>query len=301
MSIIQQAHQQGQGQVSLAALCDHQGLSRQAYYQQRQREAAQQAEDDKILCLVHMIRQRHPRMGTRKLLVKLGPFLEREGLQIGRDGLFALLREHDLLIAAQRRGHRTTWAGRRRAPNRLAGQTFTRPDAAWVADITYLDLAAGGFAYLFLLMDLYSRYLIGWSLAPTLAGEHALQALQQGLHQTTQPVQGTIHHSDHGAQYSSQAYWDCLSTHGLQPSMGEVGNAYDNAYAERVVGTLKREYALDSVFRTEHDLQQAVAQAIHLYNTDRPHLALDYVTPQAVYQGGVTAKAVFVVPVETLP
>lgn len=282
----------------MTQLCRHWGISRQAYYQRRRRHLQGQVEAEKILSLVRMVRQRHPRLGTRKLLVKIRPMLAQEGLSIGRDRLFDLLREHGLLITPRRRQRRTTWPGIRRAPNRVAGCCFDRPDAVWVADITYLDLAEGRFLYLFVIMDLYSRYVVGWTLAPSLAAEHALQALQQAIRQTSRPLSGTIHHSDHGVQYTSTLYWTCLTEHGLLPSMGEAGNAYDNAYAERLLGILKLEYALDSVFHQDSDARLAVAQAIHLYNTDRPHTALGYATPWAVYHGLAAAAPVTVAQVE---
>lgn len=280
----------------MTQLCHRMGISRQAHYQRLRRQMERQVDEEKILSQVRMVRRRHPCLGTRKLLVKLQPLMAQERLSIGRDRLFDLLRGRDLLVPPRRRRcRRTTWAGTRRAPNRVAGHSIDRPDAVWVADITYLDLAVGGqFVYLFVLMDLYSRYVVGWNLASSLAAEHALEALQEAICQAPRPLVGTIHHSDHGVQYTSTRYWNCLWEHGLQPSMGEAGNAYDNAYAERLLGTLKQEYALDSVFHHESEARMAVAQAIHFYNSDRPHTALDYATPKDVYYGAVVAPPVTV-------
>ncbi len=276
------------------ALCRHLGISPQAYYQQRRRELRRAAESATILLIVRMVRRRHPRMGTRKLLAYIRPMLAQEGLTIGRDRLLTLLRDHDLLVPRLRRRRRTTWGGSPCAPNRLIGTPISYPDAAWVADITYLDMASGGFRYLFLLMDLYSRYIVGWHVASSLGAEQALVTLRMAIQQAAHPLQGLIHHSDHGVQYTSTAYLHCLATYGILPSMGEVGNAYDNAYAERVLGTLKHEYALNAAFRSHQEVQRAVAEAIHLYNTDRPHASLAYATPLAVYRGDVSAEVVWV-------
>lgn len=274
------------------AICHHMGISRQAHYQRRQREVRTAADEQRVLLAVSLVRRRHPRMGGRKLWVQIRPMLAQEGLNIGRDRLFALLKAHDLLITPQKSSQRTTWAGKWRAPNRLAGSLITAPDQAWVADITYLDMAYGGFLYAFVLMDLYSRYIVGWHVADSLAAEQAVIALEMALQQAPRPLAGLIHHSDHGAQYGSKAYRQCLEHHGIQASMGEVGNAYDNAYAERVLGTLKREYALNSTFTHRQQTEAAVAQAVYLYNMERPHLSLAYATPVSAYRGDVLAQPV---------
>ena len=124
---------------------------------------------------------------------------------------------------------------------------------------------------------------MGFDLCPTLAVEGALRALQMALHQAGTPVKGLIHHSDHGVQYTCHAYRQKLQAHGLRSSMGAVGNAYDNALAERVNGILKQEYRLDARFVSPAQAQRAVQQAIWLYNYERPHLALKYQKPHQVY------------------
>jgi len=180
-------------------------------------------------------------------------------------------------------------------PNRLAGVPITRPNMGWVVDITYLDVESKGFMYLFVLMDLYSRYVVGWKLGDSLLADHALEALENGIAQAGgSGLKGLIHHSDHGVQYTSNKYLQRLREYGMLPSMGEIGNAYDNAYAERVLGTLKREYGLDDVFRGEAGVRSAVEEAVYLYNHERPHLSLEYATPASVYLGGVEVEGVVV-------
>lgn len=124
---------------------------------------------------------------------------------------------------------------------------------------------------------------MGFDLCPTLAVEGALRALQMALRQVDTPVTGLIHHSDHGVQYTCHAYRQKLHAHGIRSSMGEVGNAYDNALAERVNGILKQEYRLDVCFVSPAQAQRAVQQAVWLYNYERPHLALQYQKPHQVY------------------
>ena len=267
------------------------GIQPQAHYQARQRERAREVQEAYILDLARMLRREHPRMGGRKLLHLLRPMLAQEGLSIGRDRFFALLRAHDLLVPRRKKPTRTTWPGHLRVPNRLPGLTVDTVHQVWVVDISYLRLRNGRFAYVFLVMDLYSRYLLAAYVAPSLATEEAVVALRLAITLAACALVGLIHHSDHGSQYTSHLYQNLLHNQGIIPSMGAVGNAYDNAFAERVIGTLKHEYALEGPFDSLQQAQQAWDKGRHLYNTRRPHLALDYATPEDVYLGRATAPA----------
>ncbi len=283
-------------EVNMDAVCALFGISRQAHYQQYHRELARQDEAAVILELVRQVRRKHPRMGGRKLLYKLQPMLVAEGLQIGRDSLFDLLREHDLLVERRRTYRRTTIPGLWRAPNYLPGLSISLPNQVWVCDITYLELQLGRFAYLFLLMDLYARYIVGWQVSTSLAADGALGSLEMALDHLAEPPQGLIHHSDHGVQYTSHAYMGALLDHRIQPSMGAVGNCYDNIYAERVIGILKNEYLLDIPFVDYAQVVPAVQEVIHLYNNERPHLSLDYHVPRDVYLGRCKSVPALLIP-----
>ncbi len=274
------------------------GIQPQAHYQARQRDQARAVQEAYILDLVRMLRREHPRMGGRKLLHLLRPMLAQEGLAIGRDRFFALLRAHGLLVPRKKKPTRTTWPGHLRVPNRLPGLTVDAVHQVWVVDISYIRLCDGRFAYVFLVMDLYSRYLLAAYVAPSLAAEEAVVALQRAITLAACVLKGLIHHSDHGSQYTSHLYRDLLHDQGITPSMGAVGNAYDNAFAERVIGTLKNEYALEGPFDSLAQAQRAWDEGVRLYNTRRPHLGLDYATPEDVYLGRATAPAV-VFPPET--
>ena len=276
--------------MSISTLCDAVGITRQAYYQQRQRRAAELSRDAQVLSLVRMIRCRHPKMGTRKLQVLLQSPLTREGLKIGRDQLFDLLRSENLLVKRERQPRRTTWAGRLRLPNRVAGLTITRSDQVWVTDITYIPLQNGHFVYWFVVMDLFSRAILSEVLAPSLEARHALVALQQAAQRPGAPLGNLIHHSDHGVQYTSHDYQAWLKAHTITASMGEVGNSYDNAYAERVIGILKQEYGLGFTFVNQTQVSSAATEGVYLYNYERPHQALAYAFPMAVYRGQATAE-----------
>jgi putative transposase len=279
------------------SLCAHFAISRQAHYQMLQRELKRQEQAAIILELVRQIRRKHPQMGGRKLLHKIQPMLALEGLKMGRDGLFDLLREADLLVKRKKRRRRTTLAGFWRAPNLLPGLVIAYPNQVWVCDITYLELEKDDFAYLFLLMDLYSRYILGWQVSSSLAAEGALFSLQMALPHLAGSDYRPIHHSDHGVQYTSRGYLTTLQANGLQASMGGVGNCYDNIFAERVINTLKNEYLLHDRFVDLKQVEGMVPEVVHLYNWDRPHLSLEMATPSQVYYGQVANVNEFSIPV----
>lgn len=270
------------GTVNVEAACGWFGISRQAYYQARHRALSRMAEDGLILELVQGWRARHPRMGTRKLHHELQKPLATLGISRGRDAFFDLLRQHDLLITPKRNRRRTTRSGLWRCENLYAGLKLQRINQAWVGDITYLT-TTHGFVYLALLTDAFSRFIVGYDVSSSLAAEGCLRALNNGLKRAPQPPEGMIHHSDHGVQYTAYPYRDCLVKAGIRSSMGEVGNCYENALAERINGILKGEYNLDAFFVNLEQAQKAVHEAVWLYNFERPHLALNYHKPAEIY------------------
>jgi len=264
------------------------GVSRQAHHQQRHRWRKRQAEEALIVPLVQTIRQQHPRMGGKKVWRKLQLTLNEKGIQVGRDRFFAILKANDLLVPVKRRKTRTTRSGLYRCPNRLPETSINHPLTVWVADITYVTLETG-FAYLALLTDAFSRFIVGFDLSRSLAIEGAERSLKQAIKQSPQPsLVGLIHHSDHGVQYTAHTYRHLLAKHQMLASMGEVGNCYENALAERVNGILKLEYGLDRLFVNTAQATLAVTQAVTLYNYDRPHLSLNYATPADVHWKAVT-------------
>lgn len=282
--------------MSMAQICAEFGITRQAHYQKQWRETERHSENAIVLECVRQVRRKHPRMGTRKLLFEIQPMLVAAELQIGRDRLFELLRNAELLVHHRKTYRRTTIPGWWRAPNRLPGLIISHPNQVWVCDITYLEVELGRFAYLFLLMDLYARYILGWHVAASLATEGALASLMMALTHLPQVPQGLIHHSDHGVQYTSQAYMHTLLTYKILPSMGAVGNCYDNIYAERLIGILKSEYGLDHRFTNFAQVSQAVEEVVHLYNFERPHLALNMAYPHDVYLGKCHNIPLLVIP-----
>ena len=276
--------------LTKTAICGRFGISYQAHNQMRLRQMRRALLEALILSRVLEIRQELPKIGVRKLHYLLQDFYREHGISMGRDRLFALLRAHGLLVRIKRKPTRTTFPGGVRSQNLLVSVTISGPNQVWVVDITYIA-TEGGYLYLALVTDLYSRKILGWDLSDSLSLEGALRAMQRAMAQVEGPVTGLIHHSDHGVQYTSREYLALLRQRGVRPSMGAVGNAYDNAVAERVNGILKLEFMLDQRFPDAATAHRAVTDAIRLYNTRRPHLSLDYATPAEVYARGLQQTA----------
>jgi transposase InsO family protein len=205
--------------------------------------------------------------------------LKNDGLEVGRDHLFELLRAHNLLIRRRRNARQTTDSRHRldKHRNRIRDLEITRPNQVYVADITYLQTLEG-FCYLALLTDAYSRKIVGYDVSRSLSIEGSLRALEMAL----KALPGTlplIHHSDRGIQYCSHAYVDLLMKHGVQISMTEDNHVYENAKAERVNGILKNEFLLDETLASVDVAKQLVPDSIQIYNNERLHLSLNYQTP----------------------
>lgn len=243
-----------------------------------------QNEENFILSHIKSIRKRHTRMGTLKLRNELEKEIKQCGRGYGKNKLFDLLRNNDLLLKRRRRYTVTTNSKHAfyKHTNQLAEATITAPDQAWVSDITYLE-TRGKFVYLSLVTDVYSRKIVGWNVDTSLAVEGALSAIKMAFKGCSN-TKGLIHHSDRGIQYCCHAYNDLVNKKEVIMSMGEAGNCYDNAIAERVNGILKDEYLLDSEFVNKAHAERAVRQAVYLYNYERPHWSLNLRKPAEVYK-----------------
>jgi putative transposase len=264
---------------AVGVLCRLFGYSRQAYCQHLKIQQQHALQEDLLMQEVLRIRRDQKRLGARKLLVMLSPFLTAHGIEIGRDAFFELLREHGLLVRKQRRSKpQTTFSGHwlRKYDNLTIGFVPRAAGQLWVSDITYIHLEAG-FAYLSLITDAYSRKIIGFYLSEDLAASGCIQALEMAL--VNYPVLGyLIHHSDRGIQYCSQGYVQLLEQRCIAISMTQSSDPPENALAERVNGILKEEL-LEAVYPTFTQAQVAVAKAISIYNYQRPHSSVDMLTP----------------------
>lgn len=264
------------------------GITRQAYYKACVRAAHAKEREHQALQCVKQVRAKHVRMGTRKLYQENRDTFR--ALKIGRDTLFDLLREEDLLVT-RRRQVRTTdsrhgWLTYDNLLiDRETGDRYRpgRPNEVFVSDITYIETLEG-FRYLALVTDACSRKIVGYDLSGSLSVEGSLRALEMALAQTNEAERRRlIHHSDRGVQYCCRAYVERLHSCGVRISMAEAGNPYENAMAERVNGILKQEYGLGGVFVDERQARRASKDAVYLYNEERPHLALAYRKPSQVH------------------
>lgn len=268
-------------QVPLGRLCALFDRSRQAFYQRQQVIYEQALEEDFIVSQVQKIRMQQPRIGVRKLLVKL----EEIGIQIGRDALFDMLRNNGLLVRRRRNGIRTTNSSHwlRKYPNLIRYFEPMRPNQLWVSDITYLETKEG-FLYLFLITDAYSKKILGWTIAENLDADNAVEALKMALRSTKEDCSGLIHHSDRGVQYCSDKYVKQLNKHNILISMTENGDPLENAIAERVNGILKDEWLYDLGKMDKFGMHKIIPKIIHIYNDERPHLSLSMLTPNVAHQ-----------------
>jgi transposase InsO family protein len=166
--------------------------------------------------------------------------------------------------------------------NLVKDMVLTGPNQAWAADITCIR-SDEGYLYLGLLMDLWSRKTVGYHAGDTLEAEGAVLALEMALRELPKGAL-PVHHSGRGCQYCSHWYVEKLQDHGLSISMTEEMHCYENAHAERLNGILKQEYGLGYSFRSKKQALVAVDEAVFLYNTKRPHLSLNYETPEKTHR-----------------
>lgn len=270
--------------MSIGGLCRKLGMSRQNYYRERRDRQRREADSGLIEQLVCGERALQPRLGGRKLFHILGPKLADAGVTVGRDRFFEVLREKGLLLDRLPAAPRTT-DSRHSLPvfhNLVKDMALTGPNQAWVADITYIRTDEG-FLYLSLLMDRWSRKIVGYHAGDTLEAEGALRALSMALKNLPDGT-SPVHHSDRGCQYCSHRYVEKLQTHGFVISMTEELHCYENANAERLNGILKQEYGLGVSLRSKKQALRAVDEAVVLYNTRRPHLALNFETPENMHR-----------------
>jgi putative transposase len=270
--------------VTVTALCQMAGMSRQNYYRQRRQRQRRQIEEAVVVELVQAERQLQPYLGGRKVLKRISGGLQEAGVRMGRDRFFELLRRHHLLIKRANRRKKTTDSQHsfRVYTNQFKDLELTGPHQAWVADLTYLRTWEG-FLYLSLISDASTRKIIGYEASDRLEAEGCLTSLEQALRQLPEGKR-PLHHSDRGTQYCCWAYTEKLQERHLRISMTEVNHCYENAQAERLNGILKQEYGLGGCFRTKAQARQAVDQAVWLYNELRPHLSLNYQTPHEVHE-----------------
>ena len=224
-------------------------------------------------------------MGGKKVHDKIQVDLQASNIKCGRDKFFDILREENLLIRYRKRYVKTTQSKHMfyKYPNLIKELEIKRAEQVLVSDITYIRTKQG-FMYLFLLTDVYSKQIMGWTLSDNLKTVNAVKALRMAIKNRRYPDRSLIHHSDRGLQYCNPAYVQVLNDNGIQISMTSKYDPYENAVAERVNGILKNEYDIGEGFLGEKDARREIKHAIWLYNTDRPHMSCGGLVPVIAHE-----------------
>jgi transposase InsO family protein len=266
-----------QGGIAIERLCQLTGVSRAGYYRHWLHSKPRE-EETGLRDAIQRLAIAHRHYGYRRI----GALLRREGWKTNHKRVLRLMREDNLLclrhapFAPVTTNSRHAWDV---VPNLARGMMLSDLDQLWVADITYLHLAQE-FGYLAVVLDAFSRKVVGWALETHLRAELAIAALVMAIAERRPKPGALIHHSDRGVQYACTQYTEILAAYDIQPSMSRVGNPYDNAKAESFMKTLKQEEVNGSAYRTLADARRAIATFIEtIYNRQRLHSALDYLSP----------------------
>ena len=268
-------------------------MTRQAFYK-RDEDALYQrlALERFVVQFVLETREKDPKIGTDKLWRMYQRRFSDE-YRVGRDVFRSIMHERGLNLRRRLRAVRTTDSRHNLPtyPNLVKSVIPLRPNHIWVSDITYVEIedpsSPQGYRFVFLtiVMDAYSKRILGWYVAPTLEAAYSIKALSMAVKTLPEGFSDTlIHHSDRGTQYASTAYINVLKANNIVPSMTENGNPKDNAMAERINSTVKNELLHGKTFNSLRQVAEALRKAVKFYNSERPHSSLDWHTPDEAHR-----------------
>jgi len=276
-----------QGSLSVERMCRVAAVSRASFYRWLEPTMPVEEEMEVRAAIQAVVLEHRRRYGYRRVTREL----RRRGMIVNHKRVARLMGEDNLLAAQPRAWVATTNSGHELEVymNLAARMKVTGINQLWVADITYIRLAAE-FVYLAVVLDVYSRKVVGWALERTLAASLPLAALEQAIEQR-QPLPGLVHHSDRGLQYASEEYARVLRLYGIVPSMSRPATPYDNAFCESFMRTLKREEIDARAYRDLDHLRANVAEFIEqYYNRCRLHSALGYRPPEEFEQAAALTE-----------
>jgi transposase InsO family protein len=253
------------------------------YYRSKKSRTEKQSKAQKVIRLVLNIRRVMPKLGARKLYFLLKEELTK--IKVGRDKLFRILRANHMLIKPKRRYHTTTNSHHRfrKHKNLISDKEIEKPGSIWVSDITYIGNRKNP-SYLSLITDAYSKKIVGYNVSDSLAMEGSIEALEMAIKQREYKNESLIHHSDRGIQYCSNEYQKIIGKNGIQSSMTEKYDPYENAIAERINGILKQEFNIAKEIKCLDLKKKLVKSAIDIYNNRRPHLSNHMLTPMQMHK-----------------
>jgi putative transposase len=262
------------------------GVSRASFYRFDADRQPQPDRDMDLRDAIQRVALEWPSYGRPRITAEL----RRRGWKVNPKRVYRLMREDNLLCVRKRKFVVTTDSNHDRKvyPNLTGEMVLTGIDQLWVADITYIRLASE-FVYLAVVIDAYSRRVIGWALERTVEDDLPLAALRQAL-ELRQPAPGVVHHSDRGSQYASGDYTDLLKAHGCQISMSHKASPWENAGCESWMKTLKAEEVYRQEYRDLAEARASIAQFIEeVYNQKRLHSALGY-RPPVEFEHGLSVS-----------
>jgi len=278
-----------QSPLDVRSTCATLKVSRSSFYDWKNKKPTVD-KDEAVLTEIRTIAAEFSRYGYRRVAKEL----QRRDLIVNHKRVHRLMKQHFLLVKRKRFTPKTTQSNHNlpRYENLAKKAVITAPNIVWVSDITYVHLR-DEFVYLALIMDLFSRKIVGWDLSRNVDTDLTITALNKAvMDRGMKEVKGCIHHSDHGVQYLSRSYIGRLKELEMLPSMGEVGNSYDNAHAESLNKTIKNEEVWINEYETFEDAYLGIQQFVQIYNEKRLHSSIGYVPPNEFEQQQINMRLV---------